>query len=929
MSPLTAKQQSFITMMKTNDELARKGFRLLLQRNDYPHFLDPLQEAGFFAPEANPAPVSGEQENTVWIPFWAPLDYFKAVAQYAGTHDDLPLAAKVMNLVRTVSAWHDREGKPRRNYHTGRIFAEVLGLVPTNAISLNDIDLVKEWLNDPYERMFIADALDRGALPRFLNSANPEDWEKAARLIYHVTAINWRKDADESEPNPSSVVDDYALGALLKNHAKQIGEKAGEHAAETMLDRVREVFSTPTRRDYSTAFRPAVEDDVQNYQWRSVENRVVEGLRDVLLGWAGKDPKNAGAVIQSMLTDNLQIIRRIGIYVLAQQWASMRELYIGIARASLFDNGHIHELYHLLQDQFAEMGPEEQAATFKAIEELPRPQYGDDPDRLRRYNQYRWISAISAKGFVPADKLFAELDADLTVGKLSDHPDFDSFISSSVGPGATPYSPEELTALAKAHVLVDKLNAFKPRDDWRGPSTGGLTSALEAGALTNPDVFLDSLSQLLIAKPVYQHAVINGLKQAWEAKTSVNWLQGWEQLASFFEQLSKDQQFWDRAQDIYQHWVVTAMADCLRAGTEKDEHAYDASLLPRTQVIISRLLEHEPGEETAADDAMFQAMNTPRGRIVEALYSHALRAARVSDQKEGSHGKTWDAIRPLFETELAKCQNRNFEFSTLSANYLPQLQYLNNGWTVERVNQIFPPAYEANTVCALDGLAYAAFTRPLYEVLAGSGVIDRALTLELKGRSAREKLLERIAAAYLWGLEAIDGARFMGLFENGTIKDFDVLIRLFWMVRNDNLAPEQREGILAFWDRSLAWAQRQPQVPARLLSMSGLLATHIRTLGVRERRFLETVAPHVHVGHETYEFLAELLRLAPQDPPAITKILQLMIDAHPPDYDYQDRLRSLLEFLAAHGQRDTVILLSNQLRHLEGVQALFKRLTEH
>src|SRR6266478_1323058 len=145
MSPLTAKQQSFITMMKKNDELARKGFRLLLQRNDYPHFLDPLQEAGFFAPEANPAPVSGEQENTVWIPFWTPTDYFKAVAQYAGTHDDLPLAAKVGNLVRTVSAWRDRVGKPRLNHPSGRIFAGALGVVPTHAISLNEIVLVKEW----------------------------------------------------------------------------------------------------------------------------------------------------------------------------------------------------------------------------------------------------------------------------------------------------------------------------------------------------------------------------------------------------------------------------------------------------------------------------------------------------------------------------------------------------------------------------------------------------------------------------------------------------------------------------------------------------------------------------------------------------------------------------------------------------------------
>lgn len=928
MSTLTAKQQSFITMMKTNDELARKGFQLLLQRDDYPHFFGPLQEAGIFAPAANPAPVSGERENTVRIPYWPPLGYLKAVAQNAGAQNDLPLATEVMNLVRTVSAWRDAKGEPRRNYHTNRTFAEILGLVPTNIVTLMDIDLLGEWLNDPYERMLIADGLDKGALPHFLNSTSPEDWEKAARVLYHVTAINWSKDGDEREPTPNSVVDDYWLSALLRNHAKQIGGKSGEYAAEIMLERIREVFSTPIRRDHSSVFRPAVEDDPQNHEWRSVENRMVEGVRDVVLGWADHDPNNARAVIQRMLTDNLQIIRRIGIYVLTRHWTSMRDLYTGVVGPGFFNNGHGHELYHLLRDHFADMSPEQKAATVRAIEGLPNPAYGDDPERLRRHSQYRWFSAINGKGYAPADQRFAELDADPNVGKLSDHPDFGSFVTSWVGPGATPYSAEELTALARAHILVDKLNTFAPRDDWQGPTTEGLTSALEAAARANPDVFLDSLSQHLAARPIYQHAVIRGLKQAWEANNAVNWTQGWEQLVSFFEQLLNDQHFWHQREDMYQHWVVTVIADCLHAGTQKDAHAYDAGLLPRTQDIIACLLQHETVVDTAAEDAMTQAINTPKGRIIEALYSQALRAARVSDQQRGTHRETWEAIRTLFEAELAKCKNANYEFSTLSGTYLPQLQYLDSAWTTERVDQIFPLAYQANTVCALDGLAYASFTRPAYELLTAHGIVDRALGLELKGRRARERLLERVGAAYLWGLERLDGQRLTRLFETATIADLDVLIRVYWMVRNDNLAPEQRERILAFWDRGLAWAQHQPQVPACLLSMLGLLATHIRTIGVRERHLLEAVAPHVDVGHESYEFVAELLRLAPQDPAAITKTLKSMIAAHAPEYDYQDRLRSLLQFLAETGQREAVILISDRLRHLEGIQALFKSLTQ-
>jgi hypothetical protein len=223
---------------------------------------------------------------------------------------------------------------------------------------------------------------------------------------------------------------------------------------------------------------------------------------------------------------------------------------------------------------------------------------------------------------------------------------------------------------------------------------------------------------------------------------------------------------------------------------------------------------------------------------------------------------------------------------------------------------------------------YASFTQPVYELLATHGIIDRALGFELKGRSTREKLVERIGAAYLWGIERLDGQPFRNLLRTANARDFVGLTRLFWIVRNQTLRSDQRERILEFWNWTLEWAARQPEPPAPLLSTLGLLATHIMTIGARERHLLEAVAPHI-VGYESHEFVSELLRLAPQDPVAITKVLKSMLSSHAPEYDYEGRLRSLLETLAEHGQREAVIVLSDRLRHLEGFEALFKILTRH
>src|ERR1700720_1530281 len=116
MSELTAKQQSFIKMMKKDDELALKGFQFLLKRDDYPNFFGSLHNAGFFAPDTNPAPVAGERENTIRVPYWPPLGYLTAAAKHAGAHGDIALADKILKVVRDASAWRDARGQYRRNY---------------------------------------------------------------------------------------------------------------------------------------------------------------------------------------------------------------------------------------------------------------------------------------------------------------------------------------------------------------------------------------------------------------------------------------------------------------------------------------------------------------------------------------------------------------------------------------------------------------------------------------------------------------------------------------------------------------------------------------------------------------------------------------------------------------------------------------------
>lgn len=93
---------------------------------------------------------------------------------------------------------------------------------------------------------------------------------------------------------------------------------------------------------------------------------------------------------------------------------------------------------------------------------------------------------------------------------------------------------------------------------------------------------------------------------------------------------------------------------------------------------------------------MSQAINTPKGRTLEAIFGRALRESRLADKESGSHAATWEHLRPRFDQELEKCETGNFEFSTLSAAYIANLEYLSTEWLQAHIKEIFPTARPAS-----------------------------------------------------------------------------------------------------------------------------------------------------------------------------------------------------------------------------------------
>jgi hypothetical protein len=940
MVKLTAKQESFIKLMTESDELARNGFAMLLKRQDFVDFFEALQEAGLFAAHHNPAPVQAETEGHVLIPHWAAVDYLVAVARYSGEINDLTLATKVMNVVRDVSESQEREknGTRQNNYRTFWKFAEILGLVPSTTVSMRDIRYVETWLNNKIDTMMIAHALDEGAIQQFLSSTSEEDWLKAAELLRFCTAIYWPPENTSKDQKANTIVDNYWLALLIRHHAKLFGAKVGNAAAQVLLTRVREVFDSANQKTLSYIYRPAIEDHYQNHRFREAENITVEGLRDVLLSWCDANPEDARQFVKKMLADELEIVSRIGIYLVAQKWTNLRSLLPTYLHTLTISSGILHELYNLLDTHFEDFDSNEKHATLEAIRKIPLPTWSDDPALSLKVIQRRWLSAIENKGFPEADQWFEALQKDSTLGPLSEHPDFNSYIQSSFGMASSPYSIQELAGFAEAGVLFEKLDAFQETDRWNGSTLEGLISTFEQAVKAAPGIFLNLLPKFLKTTIPFQHSLIRGLKDAWksseEAKEKLDWHVGWETLITFFEQLLHDPNFGEEGHSRQKthrsdpNWVAAVISEFLDAGSSNDDKRYPDELIPRVWELVKILL-NTNSTDRLPESPMMQAMNHPKGQAVEALFSQSLRLCRASNKAGRSHDRVWaDIIKPVFDGEILKCKDTNYEFSTLVGAFLPQMFYMNPEWAEANLDKIFPVAFPNNTICAVSGLAYAQFVRSVYQPLAERGILDRALRFELKESNVREQLLQRIAAAYLWGEESLDSPRFAYLFESGSIKDLAVITRVFSTARDDEqLSKEQKNRVVDFWERCINWSSTLSSTPAKLLASLSTLTPYLSNVEDREKKLLEAVAPYLHDDFNALNFFRSLLPLAEKNPAAVATVLGKAIERKVPHFDYEDRLKKLLETLVENGQKGEVILLADRLRDISGMQELFNKLT--
>jgi hypothetical protein len=228
--------------------------------------------------------------------------------------------------------------------------------------------------------------------------------------------------------------------------------------------------------------------------------------------------------------------------------------------------------------------------------------------------------------------------------------------------------------------------------------------------------------------------------------------------------------------------------------------------------------------------------------------------------------------------------------------------------------------------CALDGLAYANATLFIFKLLRDKGVLAWALEHDLRGQS-REKIVERIVLAYIWGEETLETPLMQTVLSKGTIDDLNTAVAWLWGVSGEKLEDQQVERVLSLWAAITDRVDARGEAATELRSNMSRLATYIKVIGPRERRLLLSVAPFVQANYNGHEFVEALARLADVDIHVVGEALGEMIKGAPPTFDLDNKLKSLLRRLGAGGLRPQAIAYAEKLReYIPGMPELYLEL---
>lgn len=855
----------------------------------------PLKERGWFSPNHNPEPVETEK-GLYQIPQWPALEYLKRAADEAAASKNLKFSEEIMQILRDVT--RPPGGKRRDNYSTWWRFAEILSVLPTDVIKEQDIQLVADWLDTTFGNTLVTTELGKRFLPKLLAGSTPHELALAFNVIDIVTRIRWAEKTGldrEKRRDAVPITDAYWLRELLKKNSKQIGAKCGLPALNLLADRIRVVVQENDHDRFSYIWRPAIEDHKQNdVQKLELENILLTALREAALSLLEHQDEIGRQFVEYLIDTVLQSFKRLAIYLIAEKFFLLQDILYKRLSKEWFDSRVQHELYGLLNRRFPDFSDTERNRLVHLIENLTADWAKDDrQEAATDYLRLTWLSAIQGKGHAKANELYAQYLA--KVGQAPERPEFPYYTEVGWVQHKSPYSIDELLSMS-AQGMVKGINEFRS-PGWKEPDEEGLAASLKEAVKNNAEQFSGTLEHFVPLKPRYLVAVLGAYEELCKTQQI-----DWKAVLNLCTLLVDPGQLWNRADEEKsdgwfpkKSWVTAEIADLIRAGLSEENHQIPSDQMGVVERVLISLIENEPSKTTGnSTDAVGEAINTAKGRAIECLFIYSLHCARKEHKEKGNHREFWNRIQPVYDTELDKTKDGNYEFTVLAAMWLPSLNYLNKEWVKQNINRLFSITSDSHWAYAIQGYGYVnAVYKEIYSLLKEHGHLRRVVDTVFEHDRIRDKYLQHITVAYLHGDESLDdGSLFRYVLDKWNSEDIHHIVWFLWTQREE-AEPKVRNGIFAIWIWLSNQIKGREEENKGVLADLSQLAVFLEKVGEQEKVLLMQCAPYVALKHNANFFVEYLDTLADQNPKAIAKVFLRMTERFLPDYP-EEAIQSLV-----------------------------------
>ena len=182
---------------------------------EFPTWLEPLKEDGWFDPENSPTPQQYRDQDGHYYPSWYALEYVGRVADCTEKHPCDETTNCLVSIVDAIINHTDETGERIRNDYTDWRILRIIGTFPIAQIKRRHITFMDTALKSGWPRMLAAREVTQTILPKLLDADAKELTLALLKVIVDAQVINDQIIADMGRPQLKEAFEKHTQDLMI------------------------------------------------------------------------------------------------------------------------------------------------------------------------------------------------------------------------------------------------------------------------------------------------------------------------------------------------------------------------------------------------------------------------------------------------------------------------------------------------------------------------------------------------------------------------------------------------------------------------------------------------------------------------------------------------------------------------------------------